>query len=42
MLDLIFLLGDPRKSQTLIDDPVVNGEFIVGEAIPFIDPKLKK
>jgi len=42
MLDLIFLLGDPRQSKTLIDDPDATGEFIVGEAIPFNDSKLKK
>ncbi len=34
MLDLIFLLGDPKESTTLLDDPITDGNFYVGEAIP--------
>lgn len=31
MIDLLFLIGDPKKSKTMLDNPVVNGEFVVGE-----------
>jgi hypothetical protein len=34
MLDLLFLIGDPKKSVTLIDNPLVDGHYTVGEAIP--------
>ena len=34
MLDLIFLLGDPKRSQTLINNCEQAGKFIVGEALP--------
>jgi len=34
MLDLLFLIGDPKKSVTLIDNPLTHGHFIVGEAMP--------
>ena len=34
MLDLLFLLGDPKNSTTLLDDSCKDGQFIVGEAIP--------
>ena len=34
MLDLLFLLGDPKRSTTLLDNPVHDGLFNVGEAIP--------
>ena len=37
MLDLIFLLGDPRTSTTIMDDTILDGHFRVGEAIPTID-----
>ena len=33
MLDLLFLLGDPRASNTLIDDPFTECNFRVGETI---------
>ena len=31
MLDLLFLLGDPKQSLTLLDDPHTDGPFNVGE-----------
>ena len=34
MLDLLFLLGDPKQSTTLLDDHVQDGLFTVGEAVP--------
>ena len=34
MLDLLFLIGDPHKSSTLLDDPINDGEFLVNETIP--------
>ena len=34
MLDLLFLSGDPKQSQTLIDDCAQDGYFTVGEAMP--------
>ena len=37
MLDLLFLLGDPRTSITLTDDTIADGNFRVGEAIPSLD-----
>ena len=37
MLDLIFLLGDPKQSTTLLDDPIQDGSFNVGEVIPQLD-----
>ena len=37
MLDLLFLLGDPRTSNTLTDDTIADGHFRVGEAIPALD-----
>ena len=37
MLDLLFLLGDPMRSTTLLDDPTVDGPFNVGEQIPPVD-----
>ena len=33
MLDLLFLMGDPRSSTTLIDNYNVSGDFRVGETI---------
>jgi hypothetical protein len=33
MLDLLFLIGDPKKSLTLLDDPVADGHYTVGETI---------
>ena len=34
MLDLLFLLGDPRRSATVLDDPTTPSNFTVGENIP--------
>lgn len=34
MLDLLFLIGDPKKSVTLIDNPLTHCNYIVGEALP--------
>ena len=34
MLDLLFLLGDPKQSLTLIDDPINDGPFLVNESYP--------
>lgn len=34
MLDLLFLLGDPLRSSTVLDDPVGHSPFNVGEIIP--------
>ena len=36
MLDVLFLMGDPKQSVTLLDDPVQDGQFTVGEAVPQI------
>lgn len=33
MLDLLFLLGDPRRSTTLLDEPFTESKFNVGESI---------
>ena len=41
MLDLLFLLGDPKQSKTLLDNHVLDGPFNVGEAIPNL-PRLPK
>ena len=37
MLDLLFLLGDPKQSTTLLDDHVMDGVFRVNETIPRVD-----
>ena len=42
MLDLLFLIGDPKKSHTLLDDPSADGHYTVGEAIPPQLRNLKK
>ena len=45
MLDLLFLIGDPKKSVTLIDNPFTHGHFIVGEAMPkprYVQEETKK
>lgn len=42
MLDLIFLLGDPNQSTTLLDDPISDGFFNVGEAIPYQEKVTQK
>ena len=45
MLDCLFLLGDPMKSTTLLDNPVLDGHFNVGENIPELErilPKTRK
>ena len=34
MLDILFLLGDPKESLTIMDDPLVDGRFNVGEHYP--------
>ena len=34
MLDLLFLLGDPRHSKTLLDEPFTEGDLNVGESVP--------
>ena len=34
MLDLLFLIGDPKKSTTMLDNPYTEGTFTVGEALP--------
>ena len=34
MLDLLFLLGDPKQSTTLLDDSKNNGLYKVNEPIP--------
>ena len=34
MLDLLFLLGDPKQSTTLLDDPIADGPFNVNETCP--------
>ena len=34
MLDLLFLLGDPTQSLTLLDEPVTDGVYRVNETIP--------
>ena len=34
MLDILFLVGDPRQSTTLLDDPKNNGFYRVNEPIP--------
>ena len=31
MLDLLFLIGDSKHSHTLIDNPIEDQKFIVGE-----------
>jgi len=33
MLDLLFLIGDPTKSTTLLDNPVLEGHYMVGEVM---------
>ena len=45
MLDMLFLLGNPRQSETLRDDPTEDGMFNVGETIPPLErvkPKLRQ
>lgn len=42
MLDLLFLLGDPKQSTTLLDDHVQDGNFTVGETVPNIERVSKK
>ena len=42
MLDILFLLGDPRESTTLLDDPLQDGHFNVGETIPILGKISKK
>ena len=42
MLDILFLLGDPRESVTLLDDPFTDGHFMVGETIPILGKISKK
>lgn len=42
MLDLLFLLGDPKQSTTLLDAPSEDGPFIVGEAVPQLERVSKK
>lgn len=42
MLDILFLLGDPKQSITLLDDPVQDGHFNVGETIPILNKISKK
>lgn len=34
MLDLLFLLGDPNSSTTMLDNQKLDGVFNVGETIP--------
>ena len=34
MLDILFLLGDPKESLTIMDDPLADGRFNVGEHYP--------
>ena len=34
MLDILLLLGDPKESITLSDNPNINGTFMVGEYMP--------
>mmetsp|Transcript_29028 Transcript_29028/g.35984 ORF Transcript_29028/g.35984 Transcript_29028/m.35984 type:complete len:174 (-) Transcript_29028:2309-2830(-) len=41
MLDLLFLLGDPKQSTTLLDDPINDGPFNVNETLPRLD-RVKK
>lgn len=42
MLDLLFLIGDPKKSTTLLDNPIIDGDYTVGEAIKTQDKLPKK
>ena len=34
MLDILFLLGDPKESLTIMDNPLEDGHFYVGEHYP--------
>ena len=42
MLDILFLLGDPKESLTIMDDPLVDGRFNVGEHYPPLERINKK
>ena len=42
MLDIIFLLGDPKESLTIMDNPLEDGHFYVGEYYPPLKRITKK
>ena len=41
MLDLLYLMGDPKQSLTLLDNPTEDGPFLVNETIPKL-PRVNK
>ena len=42
MLDLLFLLGNPKQSTTLLDAPSEDGLFTVGESVPNLERVSKR
>ena len=42
MLDILFLLGDPKESLTIMDNPQEDGRFNVGEHYPPLERITKK
>ena len=42
MLDLLFLIGDSKRSSTIFDNPLVDGHFFVGEKMKLKDKLNKK
>ena len=42
MLDILFLLGDPKESLTIMDNPMEDGRFNVGEHYPPLERIPKK